>query len=140
MEGEVVAGVLGRTSGHPYATQELCYALWEQVPAEATAGGEHLEAALAAVLRSEHAHFSLLWENASPVQRLILEALADESGHPLSNDYRTRHRLPSSSSVQKALKALAERELTIKERDGSHRIAEPFLAEWIAAFVTGDGG
>jgi uncharacterized protein len=44
------------TGGHPYATQELLYFLWEE---------RTLERALAAVLRSEHAHFSLLWERAS---------------------------------------------------------------------------
>jgi uncharacterized protein len=43
------------TGGHPYATQELLYFLWEE---------RTLERALAAVLRSEHAHFSLLWERA----------------------------------------------------------------------------
>jgi uncharacterized protein len=49
------------TGGHPYATQELLYFLWEE---------RTLERALAAVLRSEHAHFSLLWERASAGEQI----------------------------------------------------------------------
>src|SRR5919202_1208124 len=54
----VVGDVLRITGGHPYATQELCYFLWEETPARRTATAERLQAALARVLRSEHTHFS----------------------------------------------------------------------------------
>ena len=57
VESEVVKSLLERTGGHPYATQELCYALWEATPFDDTAGEAELESALASVLRSEHAHF-----------------------------------------------------------------------------------
>src|SRR3954447_9789081 len=68
--------VLAITRGHPYATQELAYFLWEETPRRAAANDERLEEALAKVLRSEHAHFSLVWDRASPAQRLVLQALA----------------------------------------------------------------
>ncbi|HEY8706159.1 MAG TPA: ATP-binding protein, partial [Gaiellaceae bacterium] len=81
---EVLDGLLGITKGHPYATQELAYALWEEVPDGFTAGPTDLERALAAVLRSETAHFTLVWDNASRAQRLILQALAAEPGRPFT--------------------------------------------------------
>jgi len=127
----VVASLLARTGGHPYATQELAYALWEQTPAEGEATPERLEDALAAVLRSEHAHFSLLWEEVSPVQRLVLQALAKEPGHPFKAEYRSRHALPPATNVQKALAALERREVVAGE-NGAYRIVEPFLAEWLS--------
>jgi hypothetical protein len=131
--GEPVLGeVLARTGGHPYATQELCYSLWEQTPAGERASAERLERALAAVLRSEHAHFSLLWEEASRGQRVVLQALAREPGHPFRVDYRNRHGLPAATNVQKALGALERREIVAGE-GGAYRIAEPFLAEWLNA-------
>src|SRR5688572_15640470 len=58
----LVSELLSHTRGHPYATQELCYFLWEETPFDSTATEEGLEAALAAVLRSENAHFQLRWE------------------------------------------------------------------------------
>jgi hypothetical protein len=135
VEPDVVKQLLERTGGHPYATQELCYALWEATPFDDTAGQAQLEAAMAGVLRSEHAHFGLVWDNAATVQRLVLEALAAEPGRPLSSDYRTRHQLPSTASVQAALTTLTRRELVTKDGDGINHIAEPFLAEWITLNV-----
>jgi uncharacterized protein len=112
------------TGGHPYATQELLYFLWEE---------RTLERALAAVLRSEHAHFSLLWERASGGRRLVLEALAaDQPGHPLSSDYQRRHGLPSVATVQTALRALSRDGIVDRRGRGSYAIAEPFLGEWIS--------
>jgi hypothetical protein len=130
IDPEVVAEILRATGGHPYATQELCYFLWEGTPEGEEATPGRLELALTGVLRSEHAHFTLVWDRAPRVQRLLLQALATEPGRPLSGDYRNRHRLPGPSSVQRALQALVTQELVARE-EGVHRIAEPFLAEWI---------
>jgi uncharacterized protein len=129
--GEVVARVLEVTAGHPYATQELSYFLWEEAPAGGAAGEPELDVALTKVLRSEHAHFSLIWERAAKVQRLVLQALAEEPGRPLGGDYRRRHNLPAASSVQRALEQLVKEELVGKQSRGEYRIAEPFLAEWL---------
>jgi len=135
VDAAVVDEVLGSTGGHPYATQELCYFLWEQTPPGETATEERLKRALAAVLRSEHAHFSLLWDGASAVQKQILRALAREPGHPFSGGYRDRHDLPASTNVQKALRALVRREL-VRGEAGAYRITEPFLADWLQANVS----
>jgi uncharacterized protein len=130
--GDVVARVLDVTGGHPYATQELGYFLWQETPRRRAATQERLDAALEKVLRSEHAHFSLIWDGAAGAQRELLQALAREPGRPLSGEYRRRHGLPPASTVQKALEALVRRELVAK-LDGESRIAEPFLREWILA-------
>jgi hypothetical protein len=131
-EGAAIEELLAITGGHPYATQELAYFLWEQVPGGEVASTEHLQEALAAVLSSEHAHFTLLWEGASAVQRVVLQALAQEPGRPFTAAYRARHDLPASTNVQKALRALERREV-VAGSGGAYRIVEPFLAEWLNA-------
>jgi hypothetical protein len=128
----VLERVLAITGGHPYATQELCYFLWEQTPGRQTANATRLEAAIDRVLRSEHTHFTLLWDRASANQKLVLQALAREPGHPLAEQYRRRHGLRPVSSTQKAIEALAREEI-VGRRRGQTWIAEPFLAEWIRA-------
>jgi len=130
ISAEALEGVLATTGGHPYGTQELCYELWEATPARRTAGPERMAVALDRVLRSEHAHFTLVWDRASAVQRRVLQALADEPGRPLSAAYARRHQLPGPSSVQKALRTLEREELTGRV-EGEVRIVEPFLTEWI---------
>jgi uncharacterized protein len=127
---ETITAVLETTGGHPYATQELCYFLWEETPKGRRAGPAEYGRALADVLRAEHAHFELIWDQASTVQRLTLQALAAERGRPLSGDYRRRHKLPGASTVQRALQALTRNEL-VTRADNEYRIAEPFLADWL---------
>ena len=127
---EGLDAILEATGGHPYATQELCYFAWQETRPEERCDGGRVASALAKVLRSEHAHFSLLWERASSVQRLLLAELAREPGRPLSADYRGRHNLPGASTVQRAVEALERDELVARDR-GMVRIAEPFLAAWL---------
>jgi hypothetical protein len=127
---ETIATVLETTGGHPYATQELCYFLWEETPKGRVAKLDAYERALADVLRAEHAHFELIWDQASSVQRLTLQALAEERGRPLSGDYRRRHKLPGASTIQRALQALTRNEL-VTRTDNEYRLAEPFLADWL---------
>jgi hypothetical protein len=127
---DAIDRLLELTGGHPHATQELAYFLWEQTPEGETASGGRLDAALEAVLRAEHSHFTLVWEDAARVQRQVLQALAREPGHPQTKAYRDRHGLPSAASVQKALRALENREIVAGER-GAFLIVEPFLAQWL---------
>jgi uncharacterized protein len=133
---DAVQAALQITRGHPYGTQELCYAWWEETPPGERADAARLERALADVLRSENAHFSRIWEKAPRVQRLVLDALAAEPGRPLAADYRRRHGLPAPSSVQKALQLLEADELVGREPGHGFQIAEPFLAEWLRRVAT----
>jgi AAA+ ATPase superfamily predicted ATPase len=130
ISARAVAAVLDRTSGHPYATQELCYFLWERTPAGTEAAEELVLPALDDALRSEHAHFSLLWEDCTTNQKLVLEALAQEEGRPFSADYRRRFGLGPATNTQRALGTLERREVVAGDR-GHYRIVEPFLADWL---------
>ncbi len=126
LDPETCERALALTGGHPYATQELLYFLWEEGA---------LDRALEATLRSEHSHFSLLWDNISGGQKRVLQALAEEGpGRPLSSDYQRRHSLPSTPTVQTALGALERAELVRRIGRGEYRVAEPFLTEWIQRY------
>jgi uncharacterized protein len=125
-----IDAVLQTTHGHPYATQELCYFLWQDTQTGAAATPIKITETVFQVLNSEHAHFSLVWESASAHQRLLLRALAEEPGRPLAADYRRRHALPGASSVQRALGALERGELVMR-RGSEAWINEPFLAQWL---------
>ena len=104
LDRDACARALELTGGHPYATQELLYFLWEGTPPGETADLSTIDAALDATLRSEHSHFSLIWEGVSSAQKRVLQALAQESpGRPLSSDYQRRHALPATPTVQTAL-------------------------------------
>jgi hypothetical protein len=135
LNADACTKALELTGGHPYATQELLYFAWEATPAGGTAGPATIDAALDATLRSEHSHFSLVWDGASGAQKRVLQALAQEQpARPLSSDYQRRHSLPATPTVQTALSALERAELVKKLGRGEYRIGEPFLTEWIRRY------
>ncbi|MGH2822433.1 MAG: hypothetical protein ACRDLY_05290, partial [Thermoleophilaceae bacterium] len=117
------------------ATQELLYFLWEETPAGEAADVATIDGALDATLRSEHSHFSLIWDGVSGAQKRVLQALAQQQpGRPLSTDYQRRHSLPATPTVQTALNALERGELVKRLGRGEYRIAEPFLTEWVRRY------
>jgi hypothetical protein len=132
IDDPAVGRLLELTSGHPYATQQLAYFVWEEVAEGEAATVEQIERGLERLITSEHNHFSLIWEEASRNERLLLLALAEEPGRVFSGDYRREHRLPAATNVQKSLAALVRRELVAKGEDDRYRIIEPFLADWVA--------
>jgi hypothetical protein len=133
LDAAAAAKALALTGGHPYATQELLYFLWQATAPQAAADVDAVDRALTDVIRSEHAHFSLLWGRLAATQRVVLLALcAEQPGRPLSRDYQARHGLPASTTVQKALDALVRAEIVVRHRRGEYAVAEPFLAQWVA--------
>jgi hypothetical protein len=137
IDDEAVDGTLAITAGHPHATQELCYWLWDATPEGASATVDTIDVALERVLRTEHPHFTRIWDTISLTQRLVLQAAAAEPPEQItSTAYRARHGLPAASSVQKAVAALTGNELLARLGPGRYRIAEPFLAEWVLRYGT----
>jgi len=135
LETDACESALNLTGGHPYATQQLFYFLWEATPAGLAGDRPAVDRALDATLRSEHSHFSLIWDGVSSAQKRVLQALAQESpGRPLSSDFQRRHSLPATPTVQTALAALERGELVRKVERGEYTIAEPFLTEWIQTY------
>ena len=131
IEQSVVEKVLDETHGHPYATQRLCYELWQETDGGETAGATEFTTAFQTVLQSENSHFALIWDDAATAQQQLLAALAREPGRPLRNDYRERHGLPAASTVQRAMQALKNDELIGAGPGNDYRITEPFLSAWI---------
>ena len=132
IDDDALARLLDLTDGHPYATQELAYFTWEVVQLGHAARGVDVEAALGHVLRSEHNNLARLWEDATLNERLVLLAFHEEPGGALySEEYRRRHGLPASASVQRAVAALLRDDVVERGADARYRLAEPFLDEWL---------
>jgi uncharacterized protein len=132
---DAVAAILDLTSGHPYATQQLSYFVWEEAAEGAVAGTDDVARGLDRLLESEHNHFSLVWEDSNRTERLMLLALAGGPARVFSADFRRAHRLPAATNVQKAVTRLTARELVARLSRGTYGISEPFLAQWLARFA-----
>jgi hypothetical protein len=129
---DAVDRILEATGGHPYGTQEVAYFVWELTPEGGEAAVADVDAALTNVLRSEHNHFTQLWDDAPHQQRLLMLAIAAEpSASVYARAYHERHELPSNPSLQTALSALQKKEIVGRNRQGEYSIIEPFFADWL---------
>ena len=126
-----VGRILDLTGGHPYATQQLAYFVWEETGRRRATEAE-VERGLERLLDSEHNHFSLVWEESTRTERLLLLALSGQEAHVFSGEFRREHRLPAPTSVQKAVGRLTRRELVERSGRGAYRMREPFLPQWLA--------
>ena len=132
---DALAAILDLTGGHPYATQQLSYFVWEETVDESVAGADTAARGLDRLLESEDKHFTLVWEDSNRTERLMLLALAAGPARVFSGDFRRAHRLPAATNVQKAVTRLTSRELVKRLERGTYAINEPFLAQWLDRFV-----
>lgn len=132
LAADALERLLRATGGHPYGTQELAYFVWELTPDGGEATVADVEAGLAKVLRSEHNHFTQLWEDAPHQQRLLMLALADEpTSSVYARAYHERHELPVTPTLQTALRGLMKKEIVGRSQHGEYSIIEPFFADWL---------
>jgi hypothetical protein len=131
---DAVARVLEITAGQPYDTQELCRFVWA-LAGEGTATADLVEPAFEQAVLAESARCATIWEALSPYQRLVLLAVAHESGRIYSEEYRHRHRLGPPARVQKAVAALSERDLVAGGARPGYTVPDPFLRAWLAGRV-----
>ena len=116
---------------------------WDEVPPGFSATVSDLERALDAVLRSENARFTLLWDNLSRAQRQLLQALADEPGHVQSMKYLARHGLPSARRCRRrpgARDRRADRRARGRESVRSSCSARPLSARLLVCARPGRRG
>jgi uncharacterized protein len=122
------------TAGQPYDTQELARFLWA-ISADRAATPDMVDEAFAHAVMAESARCATIWEGLSPYQRLVLLAVAAEAGRIYSQEYRHRHRLGPPARVQKAVEALAERDLVEGSTRPGYTVPDPFLRAWLSGRV-----
>jgi hypothetical protein len=137
IEDAAIERILSISAGHPHDTQELCHFTWALGDAAGVVvTAAHVDQALGRVVEAEDAHYTTLWESLTRSQRPVVQAIAREPGTGVySEGFRQRHRLGSAATVQKALKALLEREVIAGSTAQGYRVPDVFFRAWMRAVV-----
>ncbi len=128
----VIEEICQLTEGHPFYTQHLCHALWENCePGQEVAGGS-IEAGLHVLLARESYAYTALWESLSINQRRLLKGLALEGKETqlFSTEFALRYGLGTASNVQRAVKSLLKRDLIDRDLN-SFVFGDRFFRIWI---------
>ena len=116
------ASIVELACGHPHYTQMLASRVWEM--ARRGDDGDDL------VRPANRRWFEAL---SATARRVVLHVAHQGGEQLLSEQVRRQSRLGASSSVQKALAGLTEREDLLRDEDGSYRLGDPVLAFWLAS-------
>ena len=117
-----------------FLAQVMTLGTWDDVKAggRKAVGLETLHATLTRLLGEQHTVFEESWQRLTLPQRAVLRALVLEDGRELlSADVRTRHRLPTASSVQSALAALVRQDVIMREAT-RYMVSDSLYREWVA--------
>jgi hypothetical protein len=113
------------SKGFPYYSQQLAHELYsisKDSPSE-----KQVEEAIGSALEHQSPAFSYVWDSIkSPLQRMYLKAVAEETGSVIGAEFIEKHGLKSRSHVQRAQTQLDARGLT-----EAGKIVDPFFALWL---------
>jgi hypothetical protein len=130
------AAIVELAGNVPFDVQRLAHETWDDVKASArrAVGLESLHATLTRLLGEQQTVFEESWQRLTLPQRGVLRALVIEDGRELmSAEVRTRHRLPTASSVQSALAALVRQDIVMREGGPSrYVVSDSLYREWVA--------
>ena len=125
LPSEAARAIVSTAGGNPYYIQQIAHELFNISPRPRWP--EDFEASMSATLTHQTPAFSMLWDSVkSQMQRRYLLAAAMEDGPPHGAAFIDRHRLKSSSHVQKAMGQLDSRGVT----EGG-KIVDPLLVLWL---------
>jgi hypothetical protein len=130
------------TSGQPYYTQLLCHNLFthwtKDKPTQLDVAD--VEAVIPDVIEQGTPNFQFVWEDSTPVERVIIAALADRAPHykagvmyrNLERALRRNKLYPPKGEVIGGLRQLFERDVINNQEPYNFRVA--LMQQWIAKY------
>lgn len=128
----VVDLILEKGRDIPYNIQRIAHNIWEEARDSKIIGKALVDKAIWMIINQESMNYEALWDGISQKQRELLIALAkDDPDGIFSRDFIERWRL-GVSSIQASLKALENRGILDREKQGKYRFDDEFFRFWIA--------
>ena len=131
ISAETAARLIGFADSVSGDVQELCAALWETTEANSLITENDVPLALEHIFARERKGFEKSISRLTPTQIAVLKGIAAvDDAKIYSSRFLESIRIPSTGTVKKAVKRLAEDEL-VYEWQHSWRFVDPFFREWV---------
>lgn len=125
---EICQKIYDLVQGYPYYVQKLSSLVWDG--SDKKPSFDILDKTYRILLQSETPDFEAHWSGLTNVQKQLLQTLAKQPTSSLfSKNHLKQHGL-SIGGVQKALKALLEKDLIEKAKE-KYILTDPIMAKWL---------
>lgn len=130
IDDESISKIFEWTRIHTYYVQYVCNILYEK--GGSRTGEAEVRSVFHQILKDFEPQFVNYRNLLPPHQFRLLKAIAVENGvtQPTAGNFIGRHNLTSPSSVSTSLKALAEKEMIVYDRD-KWQVYDVFLSRWL---------
>lgn len=137
MPDHLAVKVVSLAGNVPYYVQAISSWVYNAVAGgkSRTVGAADVEEAFQSLYATETILLENIFVSRPESQRLLMRALAKEPVARFSEVYRDRHSLPSTSTVNTALKRLVK-ESVVEMQDGTYVLSDPLLAYHLASSGT----
>ena len=131
---ELAADIVARADSLPYYVQALSFHVFETTAARNArkVSSEDVEVGTDALLAANRDLYEAYGSTLPQTQRKLLTALAGEPTGRFTEDYRRRHALGVSSTVNTALARLMEAGF-VEQVDGRYEIGDPFFKRYLVS-------
>lgn len=132
LDAEVAKEVYDMYEGHTYYVQKTMNEAFANTPKGGTCLQETLEASLSDILAGNDYYYREQLSRMTIKQKILLYAIAEEgvAKQITSADFIKRHKLPSASSVQSAIKRLLSEDYVVEDAK-QFRVNDRFFRLWI---------
>ena len=131
------------TAGHPFYTQLLCQAVFDNVKAGSTVEAKHVDEAVREFLQNPSPHLILTWNSMGPIQRVVGSTLAALQGdgkfYQTPQAINERLRLEGypvrfvPGEIQQGLSALSDIDWVEQEKgESAYRFTMELVRRWVA--------
>ena len=133
IDEDVVRSVYADYGGCTWFMQMMMNELFALTPTGEKCVKDMLPQAKRGIILSQEQTYKDTLSQMAPRQKMLLQAIArdKETRNITSQEFISRHSLPSASSVQSAAKGLLSSDIITKD-DDAYRIYDYFFSEWLA--------
>ena len=132
LDAEVAKDVYEMYEGHTYYVQKTMNEAFANTPKGGTCLQKTLETAISDILAGNDYYYREQLSRMTIKQKMLLYAIAEEgvAKQITSADFIKRHKLPSASSVQSAIKRLLSEDYVVEDAK-QFRVNDRFFSLWI---------
>lgn len=126
---EVSKEILKITNSHPYYTQQLAFAIWDNCDKNLSAA-EQISNAINSLIQIHDMDYERLWYTQNQTDRKVLIALSQFEQNILTENFNRKYGITATSTVFSSLKRLMKQGYIIKT-NSNYELDDPFFAKWI---------
>jgi len=117
----------------PHNIQRLCHTMWELARETHEVTPLLIEELSFTIAQQDSAHYELLWQTASQLQKTLLIALSKEpDAKPFSKEFQLTHGVGPSSSIKAYLDSLRKKGILYRTKGGPYEFSDVFMRYWIS--------